>query len=195
VHVLLVRDRCAQHFIYACRRGALEQSPVELRSQNQGCAERAVHVRMLVGHELPGDHRLQVALDRSVAAHSACEHDASLRGSLPAEQRVNDVCRESMTQTVADRLERIALLLGMDEIGLGKYRTARGDLRSNSIRRERGSADGGAAVEAEATGLLIQEASGTGRAGAAASALLVAAVGREADQVELLAAHDEQGIE
>ena len=74
----------------------------------------------LQGHPRQG---LEMPLNRFIAGHPAAEHQRLRQGFAP-HNRIGDILCQPVAKAVADGLQAVTFLLGVDEIGLGKHRAA-----------------------------------------------------------------------
>ena len=127
-------------------------------------------------------------MDRRVQGDPAAEQKRLRQVCAPG-HGVGNVLGQAVAKPVADRLQSVALLLGVDQIGLGENGAARGDAGARGGVLHRLAGDGRGAGQVQAPGLLIQKGPRAGRTGGTAAAAQIPAVRPQADQLKFLAAH------
>ncbi|EKD34756.1 MAG: hypothetical protein ACD_75C02206G0001 [uncultured bacterium] len=102
-----------------------------LQYQNAG-TDGAVKMAVFRSHEREAGQLGDMASHRLIFGDAAAENDFALWRFLATEERIDNISSKSPAQPVADLVQLIAFLLGMNEVGLGEDGTARGDLRAFS---------------------------------------------------------------
>ena len=136
------------------------------------------------------EQALEVPADGLVGCDAAREDHGSPR-RFAGEKRVGHVAGEAGAQSVADLLERMPGLLGMNEVRAGEHRAPGRDPRGIAGVRERRFCQLPTRREGEPPGLLIEKTAGAGSAGGIGSGAHVPAGLVEADQGKALAADRE----
>jgi len=169
--------------------------------QPQGCPRKEA-----VGHQQPGraqgahegrvfvrdQHRAREAFEMArhgaVERHPAGEYEGG-GGVQGGEDRVHDVAGQSRAQALGDFGQVVALLLGVDEVGLGEDRAAAGNGRGVADEREGGHLGGG---DPQSIELLVQERPRAGSTGGVGVIVQDGTVGVEAHQLDMLGPEDHE---
>ena len=182
------------------RRGKVERlgacvALAQLFEEEEGGADGSVEVAVGGDGQREAGEALDMFGHRPVSRDPAAEDQLAMQAAVPGEEDVDEVFGQTETQAVADLVQAVALLLGVDEVRLGEDRAARGDLRTLALAAGSHGGEVLAAAQVQPPCLLVKETAGAGGAGGVAGAALVVAGLVEGGEAELFAADDEQTAE